>query len=174
VDGEWYWYYVKPEVMASPFSPTGFVPIPQKDAGLAAAPNPANAAKLPSQADVSAIAAGILQGVKLDKTGIKLRSDQSSKDELHVRNDMPGEISFALGQIAVPGLKVTPAKTTLQAHEETTILFEYRLDDKSAACVDCARKIPSTVSTVLKVQPTGQSFPIEIVFADTPADKPAK
>jgi len=174
VDGEWYWYYVKPDAMASPFSPTGFVPIPHKETTAAAEGGAASPAKLPSQADVSALAAGILQGVKLDKTSIRLRTDQSSKDELHVRNDMPGGISFDIGQVAVAGLKITPGKTTLQEHEETTIVFEFRLDDKAIACVDCAKKIQSTVNTVLKVQPSGQAFPIDIVFANPPAQKPAK
>jgi len=173
-DGEWFWYYVKPEVMPSPFSPNGFVPVPQKDPGASATPGPANPIKLPSAADVSAIAAGILQSVKVDKSSVKLRSDQASKDELHVRNDMPGQISFVIEPVAVPGLKITPAKTTLQAHEETTVAFEYRADDSSSACRDCAKKIPSSLTTVLKVQQTGQSLPIQIAFENSSAEKPAK
>ena len=169
-NGQWAWYYIVPVEKPSPFSPTGFVPLPE----AAPVPNPAAPAKLPSSDEVSALATGIMQGVKVDKNLIRMRSDQSSKDELHVRNDMPGEVSLDIGQIAVAGLKITPAKTRLQAHEETTIAFEYRLDDTSIACVDCAKKIQSTVSTVLKIQPTGQTFPINVVFANPPAQKPAK
>ncbi len=28
IDGQWYWHYVKPTMVPSPFSPTGFVPVP--------------------------------------------------------------------------------------------------------------------------------------------------
>ena len=152
VDGQWYWCYVKPDVRRTPFSPTGFAPITNE-------PPASSPGKLPSQDQVNAIAAGILQRVKVDKTTIKLRSDQSSKDELHIRNDMPGAITFAVGQVDLPGLKITPAKTELQANEETTVLFEYRLNDTSNSCVDCAKKIQSTIASGLKIQPTGQFFP---------------
>jgi len=167
VDGQWYWCWVKPDVIPSPFSPTGFVPATD------ATPT-GNPRKLPSSDQVNAIAAGILQRVKVDKTTIKLRSDESSKDELHIRNEMPGAITFTVGQVNLPGLKITPTKTELQANEETTVLFEYRLEDTSIACVDCANKIQSTVASGLKVQPTGQFFPIEIVIANPPAQQQTK
>jgi hypothetical protein len=167
VDGEWYWCYVKPTMRSDPFSPTGLVPIPEST------PAP-NQGKPPSANEISALAARILQMVKVDKTTINLRSDESSKDELHIRNEMPGAISFTVGPVALPGLKITPAKTELQANEETTVLFEYRLDDTSIACVDCAKKIPSPVASGLKIQPTGQFFSIDIVFANPPAQQRTK
>jgi len=158
VDGEWYWCYVKPDMRPTPFSPTGFAPVTE--------PTADNPGKLPSTDEVNAMAAGILQRVKVDKTTIQLRSDESSRDELHIRNEMPGAITFEVGQVALAGLKITAGKTELQANEETTVVFEYRLDDKSIACVDCAKHIQSKVTSGLKVQPTGQFFPIEIVFAN--------
>ena len=167
VDGQWFWCYVKPDMRPTPFSPTGLAPV--TEAAPAGGPG-----KLPSSDEVNGLATGILQRVKVDKTTIKLRSDESSKDELHVRNEMPGPISFTVGEVALPGLKITPAKTELRANEETTVLFEYRLDDKSIACVDCAKKIQSSVASGLKVQPTGQFFPIEIVFANPPAQQKTK
>jgi hypothetical protein len=167
VDGQWYWCFVKPDMRQTPFSPTGLAPI----TNVAPAASPG---KLPSSDEVNTLAAGILQRVKVDKTTIKLRSDESSKDELHVRNEMPGAISFTVGQVAIPGLKITPAKTELQANEETTVVFEYRLDDTSIACVDCAKHIQSTVASGLRIQPTGQYFPIEIVFANPPAQQHTK
>jgi len=167
VDGQWYWCFVNRDTVPTPFSPTGFTPV----TGATPTSDPS---KLPSSDEVNALAAGILQRVKVDKTTIKLRSDESSKDELHIRNDMPGAISFTVGEVALPGLKITPAKTELRANEETTVLFEYRLDDTSIACVDCAKKIQSTVASGLKIQPTGQFFPIEIVFANPPAQQHTK
>jgi hypothetical protein len=167
VDGQWYWCYVKPTMLPTPFYPTGVVPIPESTS----APNEG---KLPSSDEIRALATHILQMVKVDKTTINLRSDESSKDELHIRNEMPGAISFTVGQVALPGLKITPAKTELQANEETTVLFEYRLDDASIACADCAKKIQSTVGTGLKIQPTGQFFPIEIVIANPPPQQHTK
>lgn len=167
MNGQWYWCFVKPDMRQTPFSPTGLAPI----TNVAPAASPG---KLPSSDEVNTLAAGILQRVKVNKTTIKLRSDESSKDELHVRNEMPGAISFTVGQVAIPGLKITPAKTELQANEETTVVFEYRLDDTSIACVDCAKHIQSTVASGLRIQPTGQYFPIEIVFANPPAQQHTK
>ncbi len=45
-----------------------------------------------------------------------------------MRNDMPGEVSLKLDKPDIPGLKVTIEKTSLTAHEETTILFQWRPD----------------------------------------------
>ena len=159
VDGQWYWCYVKPTEMPSPFTSSGFTPItpltPEQSQN-----------KLPSSDEVNAMASGIMQRVKVDKTTIQLRSDQSSKDELHVKNEMPGSISLNIGEVSVPGLKITPGKTQLNANEETTITFEYRLDDKSIACVDCATHVQATVNSGLRVSPTGQFFPLQIVFTN--------
>ena len=160
IDGQWFWYYVRPTLVPSPFSPTGFVavpPEPPKDPVAKTLPvipaNPMDAAR------------GILAKVRVDKTAINLRGYETSKDELHLINEMPGQISLSIDPIPFPGLKITPGKTELQAHEQTTIVFEYRLDDAAIECGECAKRVKSTMTAQVHIQPTGQLFPITILFS---------
>ena len=83
-------------------------------------------------------------------------------------NEMPGQVSLRLDPIAFPGLKITPGKTVLQANEQTTIVFEYRLDDASIECGECAKRVHSTLTAQLHIQPTGQLFPIAVTFGIPP------
>jgi hypothetical protein len=152
---QWCWYYVKPKFVPSPFSPTGFVPVPDDV-------DQKNVSILPS--DLNTAAQGILAKVKVDKQIVHLRSDESSQDVVHIRNEMPGSITLSLEPVSVPGLKVTLGKTQLQANEETTVVFDYRLDSPEIACVDCAKKIAGTPTALLHVSPTGQHFPLKIIF----------
>jgi hypothetical protein len=154
---------VKPASVPFPFSPTGFVSVqPNAQADPAAKPVPAIPAN-PMEA-----AKSILSKVRLDKTAIKLLGYETSKDELRLINEMPGQISLSLDPVAFPGLKITPGKTTLQANEQTTILFEYRLDDATITCGDCAKRVKATLTARLHIQPTGQIFPITVTFGIPP------
>lgn len=162
VDGQWFWYYVKPTSMPSPFSPTGFATItPDSSSGATL-----NASVLPANPLDSA--RGILAKVRVDKTAIKLKGYETSKDELHLINEMPGQISLTIDPVAFPGFKITPEKTELQANEQTTILFEYRLDDATIECGECAKRVKSTLTAQLHIQPTGQVFPITVTFGIPP------
>lgn len=164
--GEWCWYYTRPKVVPSPFSPTGFIAVPDESSQKNASPVPA---------DIKSAAQNILAKVKVDKQTIHLHGDQSSQDVVHVRNEMPGAISLNLDQLAVPGLKITLGKTQLQANEETTVVFDYRLDDPGIACVDCAKKVTGTPTVQLNVTPTGQHFLLKIMFDHSQqAAKPAQ
>jgi len=165
IDGQWFWHYVKPSMIPSPFSPTGFIAVPTDTpaaADAAAKSRPAIPAN-PMEA-----ARGILSKVRVDKTTVKLRGYETSKDELQVINEMPGEISLSIDPIPFPGLKITPGKTRLEANEKTTIVFEYRLDDASIECGECAKRVKSTLTAQLHIQPTGQLFPISITFGIPP------
>lgn len=157
IDGEWYWHYVKPSMVANPFSPTGVVPVPA-DSGADKAP------AVPK--DFAGAAKGILAKVSVDKASVQLHSGETSQDVVHVRNDMPGEISLKVDQPNIAGLKITLGKTQLMAHEETTLLFEWRLDDPAIKCLDCAKKTNSHVAVQLHVIPTGQAFPIGISISN--------
>jgi hypothetical protein len=162
-DGQWYWHYVKPTQMAFPFSPTGYVPIPQED------PDPASKRAAPAiPTDLKAIAKNILTNVSVDKQTVRLRVDQSSQDVVHVRNSMPGAVTLKLDDLSMPGLKITVGKTQVPAHEETTIVFEWRLDDPAVLCPDCAKKTTGTSMVQLHVAPTSQVFPINILFDHGP------
>jgi hypothetical protein len=159
VDGQWYWHYVKPTTVATPFSPTGFVPAPaettaKNDSGL-----PAN---------LVAAAQGILSKVGVDKRTVRLRTYETSQDMVHVRNDMPGTVTLKMDDSNMAGLKITVGQTQLKAHEETTVLFEWRLDDPAILCPDCAKKTTGSTTVQLHISPTGQAFPISVVFDRTP------
>ena len=162
VNGDWYWYYVRPTEVPFPFSPTGYVKVPSEDEIKAGAPTPR---ALP---DPMAAAKSILAQVKVDKTNISLKGYETSKDELHVVNGMPGQITLSVDPIVFPGLKITPDKTQLQANEKATVVFEYRLDDATIECGECAKRVKSTMTAQLHIQPTGQLFPITITFGIPP------
>lgn len=161
IDGEWYWHYVRPTMVANPFSPTGQVPVPA-DSGIEK-----GAPAVPK--DFAGAARGILAKVSVDKDSVQLHSGETSQDMLHVRNDMPGEISLKIDQPAFPGLKITLGKSHLMAHEETTALFEWHPDDPGIHCLDCAKNTNRHIAVQLHVIPTGQVFPIGISISNAPS-----
>jgi hypothetical protein len=155
IDGQWYWHFVKPSIVPNPFSPTGFVQVPpdssSNDVGLI--PN-----------DINGAARGILSKVGIDRSSVRLLSTQLSQDVVHVRNDMPGEVSVKIDQPNVPGLKVSVGKSDLQAHDQTTISFEWSPE----GCSDCARMPNSRTTVQVHIEPTGQVFPITVAIENTP------
>jgi hypothetical protein len=85
---------------------------------------------------------------------------------------MPGEVRLKLDKSDMPGLKVTIGKPVLEAHQETTILFEWRLDDPAIQCLDCAKKTNARPMLRLHIEPTAQVFPLIVVFDNTPSQAP--
>lgn len=163
IDGQWYWHYVKPTLAPSPFSPTGFVPVPTETSSQGAPAVPK---------DFVGSAQGILSKVGVDKRTVRLRSYEASQDVVHVRNDMPGPITLKLDELDMAGLKITLGKTELKSLDSTTIVFEWRLDDPAILCVDCAKKMSGNPIVKLRVSPTAQVFPINIVFENAPLPAP--
>ena len=163
IDGQWFWHYQKPTMVPSPFSPTGFVPVPKETSrqdlsGL-----------IPK--DIPGAAKAILAQVGIDRPFVRLHSYETSQDVVHVHNDMPGGVSLTLEKPNMAGLKVTVEKTVLKAHDETTISFEWRLDDPAIQCLDCAKKMVGHVAVKLHIAPTGQVFPIDVGFENVPSQK---
>jgi hypothetical protein len=148
VDGQWVWHFVKPTMVATPFSPNGFVPVNPD----AAAPN---AARVPS--DIAGAARTILSKIGIDKSSVQLLSNQRSTVVVHLRNDMPGEVTVKIDQPAIPGLTVDLAQNKLQANEQTTILFEWH-PGPSAPPIDTRETVQ------VRIDPTGQVFPISVVL----------
>jgi hypothetical protein len=164
-NGMWCWHYVKPTQIQFPFSPTGFVPVPTEETEVKP-----GAPAIP--ADMQGAARNILAQVSLDKRAVHVRPDQSSEDVIHVRNGMPGMITLTLEHYSIPGLNITIGKTQLQAHEETTVRFAWRLDDPAVLCPDCVKKTSGEATVQLKVAPTGQTFSIKIAFDSAPPTIP--
>ncbi len=160
VDGQWYWHYVKPTTVASPFSPSGFIPLPQNTAAAGAKP----VSVAPN--DIAGAARRILSEVSVDKSAVRLRTDETSQDVVHVRNGMPGSVSLKLDKPDIPGLNVTLEQTNLPAHQETTIRFAWSVDNQARA----GSQAMSGHSVVqLHILPTGQVFPISVAFENAPA-----
>jgi hypothetical protein len=156
VDGQWFWHFVKPAVIPTPFSSTGFEPAPpEAPAGKTQA--------LPR--DFGAMARDILAKVGIDKTSVHLLVTQPSEDAVRLRNDLPGEITLALDRLEVPGLKITVGKTRLGAHEETAILFKWDPAER-ATLFNPSRALQ------VHVDPTGQVFKIDIVLENPPRPAP--
>lgn len=160
VDGQWYWHWEKPTMVPSPFSPTGYIPVPADS-------NTNNAGLVPK--DIGAVAQGILAKVAVDRSAVQLKSSETSREVIHLRNDMPGEISLKLETPNVVGLKVTPEKTNLKAHEETVIAFEWRLDDPAIRCLECAKAMSTPLKVLVHVEPTNQVIPISVFFEYMPS-----
>lgn len=160
IDGQWYWHYVKPATVASPFSPSGFIPLPQNTAAASAKP----ASVAPN--DIAGAAQRILSEVSVDKSSVQLRTDETSRDVVHVRNGMPGSISLKLDKPDIPGLNVTLEQTNLPAHQETTIRFEWSVDSQARTGAQAMSGHPVVQ---LHILPTGQVFPISVAFENAPA-----
>src|SRR5581483_11442788 len=159
MDGQWWWYYLKPTSVPNPFSPTGFIPYTESD------PKGATATKSMLPADPKTLAQGILGKLKLDKPTIELHPGEKPRDELHVRNEMPGAVTLRIDPVTQTGLKITVSKSELQANEEATIVFEYHVDESASLCAACANHVRATVVAQLHVDPTGQVFPIPVMIS---------
>ena len=168
VDGQWLWYYVKPRTVNNPFAPNGVTVLPPDYDENATAKSIPSVKAVPT--NMSALAKGILSKVSLDKKGFTVRADMDSKDEMHVRNEMPGEIRLALAPAPVAGMKITASKTTLEANETATITVEYSPDSKTIACGDCATRI-RRAWVQLSIEPTMQTYQIEVNFTNQKSEQ---
>jgi hypothetical protein len=170
-NGKWFWTYVKPTQMPFPFSPTGFIAIPQNYEKREAAQKDKDKDKevvdvpgLPK--DLNAATLNILSKVSVDKQTVRLTPDKASQDVVHIHNGMPGVIRLNMDPVSmvVPGLNVTLAKNELKANEETTLTFDYTPGAK-----------PTGVPLVtLHVNPTAQDFDISVLFGAPPPQHPFK
>jgi hypothetical protein len=147
IDGQWYWRYVKPTMVQSPFSTTGWVPVPPES-------KDGQAPILPK--DFAAVAQGILSKVSVDKTSVRFNSNQPSQEVVHVHNEMPGEVSLNFEDPGIPGLKISAGAAKLQAHQQTDVVFAWSPDTSA--------KTPPNTTVQLHIAPTNQVFPITLTF----------
>lgn len=147
IDGQWYWHYVRPTMEQTPFSSTGWrrVPPDSKDGSASILPK-----------DFSSLAQQILSKVSVDKTSVRFSANQSSQEVVHLRNEMPGEISLTIQDPGVAGLKVSAASTKVEAHQETDVVFAWSPDNPAAT--------PPNATVQLHIEPTNQMFPIAVTF----------
>lgn len=153
IDGQWFWYWVKPDMVDTPFGPSKY---PDEDARRAA----------PQLPDARKLADGMYQSVKLDRNSVSLSTSGVSQDAIYITNGLPGGISLSLPTTNQPGLKIIADKIDLGAGEKTRITFKYDVNDPAIACMDCLKKLSGPVMAELRIIPTGQIFPISINFVN--------
>jgi hypothetical protein len=164
VDGQWYWYWLKPtEVM----TPWGLSTVPPDD------PKGTGAAKVNTNIetvlkDPASMAKAILSRIKVDKKEIHLLGYETSKDELHISNTMPGTVSVRINCAPLPGFRIKQAGEDLGQNQTMAVSFEYDAEEAKRLCGDCY-KLPKPVLTAnIRMEPTAQTFAVKITFALSP------
>ncbi len=164
-NGQWMFYYPPRGEMVTPF---GIM----KEGPAAEASSGANQAVSVAK-DPAAAARSILAQVHLDTNAVTVDQTRSSKQEIHVKNGMPGHITVSVDKTGIPGLTITPVKPDLGPGEETAVVVEFNFNDPGITCQDClvhpGVRPPATV--LMHISPTAQQFPIQITFTQPPAAK---
>jgi hypothetical protein len=164
VDGQWYWYYVKPTEMMTPFGVSTSTPGDPKAAG--SSPVTTNIETVLK--DPALMAKGILNQIKVDKKEIHLLGYETSRDELHVSNTMPGTVSVVVSCAPVPGFRIKQSNVDVGPKETAAIVFEYDTEAAKKQCGDCY-KLPKPLLTAnIRIEPTAQVFLVRIIFAIPP------
>lgn len=162
VDGQWYWYHVKRDVIETPFGISSVTP---DVAGTQGPQSPKNNS-LP--ADPVAAAREILSKVSIDKKDIELKGYETSRDEVHITNNMPGPIHVSVNSPGTTGLTIKLDKPDIPAGETGTILFSYSVEDAKAVCHDCFKPVKPSITADIRVEPTAQTFAVKVDFAIPP------
>ncbi|HTS48734.1 MAG TPA: hypothetical protein VMH05_12365 [Bryobacteraceae bacterium] len=158
---QWFWYYVQPAEVESPWGT--MKPGPDADSSSVAS-------RIPT--DPLAAARTILSKVALDRSAVTVDQTKHTKQEIHLKNGLLGQISVLADPTGTPGLTVHPAKSQVNPGEEVAIEIEFNPDDPSVTCRDCLMHpgVRPAMTVNLTVQPTQQRFPIKITFTQpTPA-----
>lgn len=159
VDGEWFWYHIKQDSVVTPFGISRAFP------GDAAGSTPAPA--IP--ADPMAAAQNILKMVSIDGNAVQLKGYEASKGELHVVNNMPGNVTVTVDKLPVAGTHVQVTPSELGSKDKATIVFSYDPNDPSITCSECTAKVAlPTLTANVRILPTGQVFPVKVTFAIPP------
>ncbi|MBZ5609680.1 MAG: hypothetical protein LAP38_15575 [Acidobacteriia bacterium] len=159
-NGQWLLYYLAKTEMQTPFGTMRQGP--DRSGPATGVPK-----------DPVAAARSILAQVTVDRTAVSLDQTRTSRQEIHVKNGMPGSIEVSVDKTGVPGLTVTPVKPQLGPGEETAVVVEFNFEDPAILCQDClvhpGVRPPATV--MMHISPTAQQFPIQITFTQP---QPAK
>ena|SRR5579871_166404 len=164
VDGQWYWYWLKPTEVMTPWGLSTVTPDDPK--GTAAAKVNANVETVLK--DPASMAKAILSQIKVDKKEIHLLGYESSKDELHISNTMPGTISVKINCAPLPGFKIKQAAEDVGPNQSLAVGFEYDADEAKRLCGECYKLPKPMLTATVRMEPTAQTFAIKITFALSP------
>ncbi len=153
IDGEWYWYMLHDSRL---MTPAGVMqPGPENTGGTTAIPK-----------DPAEVAREILASVKVEPMSLEIDPTRSSRQEVHVRNSMPGNISVTVDNTGLPGLTIKAPSGPVAQGQEAVIVFEYNAKSPDIQCKDCLAhpQLRQSVTAKIHIDPTGQLFPVELIF----------
>jgi len=165
-NGQWFWFVIPLSEQDTYNSPFGPVPRPKGDqTGAEPGGQPANAPAV-SIPDPAAVLAQVKNGVRIDRNSIDFNGAKESKQEIHVKNTLPGRATVVAEYSGIPGFSVTPAKAELSAGQEVTMVFAFDPKDPKVKCKECLANPQSRAAgtVTLRVDPTGQALPVQINF----------
>lgn len=142
-NGDWFWYVDRESLNVTPFGRMK----PGAGEGSMGLPPP------PSQADIEKV----LSQVSADKAAVKLDAAAPSSDAVTISNRMPGPIKLVVEAPRLPGLEVAAENETVPAGATAKVTFRYKPGEKKQA---------APAEAVIRVEPTGQVFPVKIAFAN--------
>ncbi len=120
-----------------------------------------------------AAARDILAKVTVDRTAVTVDQTRSSKQEIHVKNGMPGHITVSVDKTGIPGLTDQTGQARSRTGRRDRRGVEFNFDDPGITCQDClvhpGVRPPATV--MMHIEPTAQQFPIQITFTQPHAAK---
>src|ERR1022692_1380829 len=133
VDGQWFWYFLKPTEVMTPWGLSTITPDDPKAPGSTTV----NTNIETVLKDPASMARAILSQIKVDKKEIHLLGYETSKDELHISNTMPGYISVRINCAPMPGFHIKQASADVGPKETSAIVFEYDAEEAKKQCGDC-------------------------------------
>ena len=167
VDGQWWWYWTKPTEVMTPFGLSKVTP----EAPRAPGSSTVDAKIETVLRDPAAMAKNILGLIKVDKKEIRLSGYETSRDELHISNTMPGTISVRINCPPLPGFHVKQSSTDIGPKETSTIVFEYDAEEAKKICGECSKLPKPRLTAGIRIEPTAQYFAVKITFGIPPSSK---
>jgi hypothetical protein len=118
--------------------------------------------------DPASMAKAILGQIKFDKREIRLLGYQTSRDELHISNTMPGTISVRINCAPLPGFHIKQGNPDIAPKESSTIIFEYDAEEAKKQCGECYRLAKPKLTASIRIEPTAQVYSFKIIFGIPP------
>jgi hypothetical protein len=163
VDGQWYWYFLKPTEMMTPFGLSTIKPDTPGPDGTTVSGKIETVVK-----DPRSMAKEILGQIKVDKKEIRLRGYETSSEELHISNGMDGTVSVTITSPPVPGFRIKQPSVDIGPKQTSAIVFEYDADEAQKQCGECSKRAKPFLIATVRVDPTAQLFSVKITFAIPP------
>jgi hypothetical protein len=158
-NGEWFWYVdPRPQRVQTPFGKRDAPPV-EPAPGPGGAPPSGGASGAATIPPRMLDASDVLNQVRVSSTQVKLSSFEPAAAEVTVSNRMPGVIRLSLSYAGFPGFTASLERASLGAGESAKILLDCKPADKRAK---------PTLRVELRIEPTGQTIPIQVVFAVPP------